>query len=101
MNRYNYTSKKIDPKKKQKVLKPTIYPKIPVRDSDVFIYPKALERCEHIAWRFYGDQSLWWVIAQANNIFDGSIYLNSDKQIRVPQNIGSILIDLESENALF
>ena len=69
--------------------------------SDVFIYPKALERCEHIAWRFYGDQSLWWVIAQANNIFDGSIYLNSDKQIRVPQNIGSILIDLESENALF
>jgi len=60
-----------------------------------------MERCEHIAWRFYGDQSLWWIIAQANNIFDGSIYLNSEKQIRVPQNIGSILVDLESENALF
>jgi hypothetical protein len=101
MNRYEHTIKKIDKKLKQKVLKPTVYPKIPLRDDDIYIYPKDMERSEHIAFRFYGDQSLWWIIAQANNIFDGSIYLNSNKQIRVPQNIGNIFKDLELENSLF
>ena len=60
-----------------------------------------MERCEHVAYRFYGDQSLWWIIAQANNIHNGSVYLDSEKQIRVPQDIKSIMMDLESENILF
>jgi|TARA_B100000749_G_scaffold279793_1_gene273637 hypothetical protein len=101
MDRYKHTSKKRNEKLKQQVLKPTIYPKIPLRDSDIFIRPKGMERCEHVAYRFYGDQSLWWVIAQANNIHNGSIYLDSEKQIRVPQDIQSIMMDLESENKLF
>ena len=101
MDRYKHTSKKRNEKLKQRVLKPTIYPKIPLRDSDIFINPKDMERCEHIAYRFYGDQSLWWVIAQANNIHNGSVYLDSEKQIRVPQDIKSIMMDLESENILF
>ena len=37
MNRYKHTSKKRDEKLKQQVLKPTIYPKIPLRDSDIFM----------------------------------------------------------------
>ena len=99
-SRYNNTKVKMR-RDGKRALKPTIYPKIPLRDSDVFINPNGMERCEHIAHRFYGDQSLWWVIAQANNIHNGSIYLNSEKQIRVPQDIKSIMMDLESENKLF
>ena len=101
MDRYKHTSKKRNKNLKQQVLKPTIYPKIPIRDSDIYINPKDMERCEHVAYRFYGDQSLWWVIAQANNIHNGSVYLDSEKQIRVPQDIKSIMMDLESENILF
>ena len=101
MDRYKHTSKKRNEKLKHRVLKPTIYPKIPLRDSDIFIKPTDMERCEHVAYRFYGDQSLWWIIAQANNIHNGSVYLDSEKQIRVPQDIKSIMMDLESENILF
>jgi len=99
--RYKFTDKKMDKRLKQKVLKPTIYPKIPLRDDDVYMFPDDLERCEHLAFKFYGDQSLWWIIAQANNIFDGSIYLDTSKQIRVPVNISGVLIDLENINRLF
>ena len=99
-SRYKHT-KMTKNKEGRRVFRPTMYPSIPVRDSDIYINPKDMERCEHVAHRFYGDQSLWWVIAQANNIHNGSIYLDSEKQIRVPQDIKSIMMDLESENKLF
>ncbi len=99
-SRYQHTTVKNNIKGKS-VYKPTIYPKIPLEDDDTFIYPKAMERCEHIAYRFYKDPGYWWIIAQANNIHDGSIYLNPDKQIRVPSTPGRIIAELEKINNLF
>ena len=46
-----------------------------------------------LAWviRFYGDSNLWWIIAKANNINDGSIGLDPEKRIRIPIEIQPIL----------
>ena len=99
-SRYQFTDIKKNSKGKS-VFKPTIYPKIPLKDDDIFIYPKAMERCEHIAHRVYNDPSLWWIIAQANNIHDGSIYLNSENNVRIPSTPGEILIELKKLNDLF
>ena len=94
-SRYKNTSIKTD-KRGRRVFKPTIYPKIPIQDSDVFLYPKFGDRLDSLAQKYYGDTSLWWFIAKANNLDGAHIGLDADKQIRIPINIGFILNRLKN-----
>ena len=64
---------------------------IPLRDSDKFISPRDGDRFDTLAQQYYGDSNLWWIIAKANNINDGSIGLKPEKRIRIPTEIQSIL----------
>lgn len=57
---------------------------IPSRDSDIFIRVKENDRLDLLANRFYGDSSLWWIIAKANNIKTfGNIFPGMN--LRIPQ----------------
>ena len=50
---------------------------------------------------YYGDVQLWWVIAKSNpeNQSNGSsMYMNPNKQYRIPTSIGQILADYEALN---
>ena len=67
---------------------------IPLRDTDRFVFPLDGDRFDTLAQRFYGDSNLWWIIAKANNINDGSIGLKPEKRIRIPVEIQSILDSL-------
>jgi hypothetical protein len=89
-SRYKYTSIKTT-KKGKRVFRPTMYPKIPIQDSDVFIYPKFGDRLDTLAQKYYEDTSLWWIIAKANNLDEAHIGLEVDKQIRIPINITFII----------
>ena len=93
-SRYNHTKIKIREDGKR-VLKPTMYPKIPIRDSDIFIYPKFGDRLDNLAHKYYKDISLWWIIAKANNLDAAHIGLDVDKQIRIPIEIEPILNQLK------
>jgi hypothetical protein len=93
-SRYNHTKVKIR-KDGKRVLKPTIYPKIPIRDSDIFIYPKFGDRLDNLAFKYYGDVSLWWIIAKANNLSESHIGLKVDEQIRIPMETDLILDKLK------
>ena len=93
-SRYIYTSIKKN-KDGKRVFKPTIYPKIPIEDSDVFIYPKFGDRLDNLAHKYYNDVSLWWIIAKANNLDSAHIGLEVGKQIRIPMDIESILNKLK------
>ena len=93
-SRYNNTTKKIN-KKGKRVFRPTMYPKIPIQDSDVFIYPKFGDRLDNLAHKYYGDVSLWWIIAKANGLDSAHIGLEMDKQIRIPIDISPILNKLK------
>jgi hypothetical protein len=100
-SRYDYTkSKKVN---KKSVFKPTLYPKIPLRDDDIYIFSRESEKLEHISYRFYGTPEYWWVIAKANNISNGSIFLKPGRQLRIPQStsIQEILNSLEELNSLY
>jgi len=94
MSRYKNTRKKIN-KKGKRVFRPTMYPKIPMKDSDIFIYPKFGDRLDTLAQKYYQDVSLWWIIAKANNLDKAEIGLNVEKQIRIPMNIEVILNKLK------
>ena len=100
-SRYNFTkNKKVN---KKSVFKPTIYPKIPLRDDDIYIFSRESDKLEHISYRFYGTPEYWWVIARANNISNGTIFLEPGKQLRIPQStsITKILNSMEELNSLY
>ena len=93
-SRYTHTSIKKN-KDGKRVFKPTIYPKIPIKDSDIFIYPKFGDRLDNLAHKYYDDVSLWWIIAKANDLDEAHIGLEVDKQIRIPMDIEPILNKLK------
>ena len=95
MSRYDHTVVKHRPDGKR-VLKPTMYPKIPIQDSDIFIYPKFGDRLDNLAHKYYKDTSLWWIIAKANSLDSAIVGLDPTKQIRIPTDIEPILVKLET-----
>ena len=80
----------------------TIYPKVPIKNSDVFITPTYGTRLELLAFEYYQDTSLWWIIAQANGIKGfTSLYPNNFKgQLRIPTQIQDILTEYNSMNGV-
>jgi nucleoid-associated protein YgaU len=96
ISRYNFT--KSVKRNKKTVLKPTLYPKISISDDDIYINARAGDRLEHISDRFYQTPEYWWIIARANNISNGEMYLDVAKQLRIPIDTTKILNDLEEIN---
>jgi len=94
MGRYDFTSQKLN-KNGKRVFRPTMYPRIPIRDSDIFIYPRFGDRLDNLAHKYYGNVSLWWIIAKANNLDAAHIGLEVDNQIRIPIEIQPILDKLK------
>ena len=96
MKRYSSTRKKVD-KEGFIAYQTTYYPKIEVSDQDEFIYPQDGDRLDTLAFRYYNDTTLWWVIAKANGI-RGKIALSTDEIIRIPGNIQTILENFQNIN---
>jgi len=78
MNRYKYTEKK-----GSKYLT-TKYPKIEPQANDVIINIKYGDRLDLYAQQYYGDSTLWWIIAKANGLSGDSYYINTEQTIRIP-----------------
>ena len=98
MDRYKFTKIINNKNTGNRVYKSTFYPKIRIGNADKFVYPIDGDRLENLAYRYYGDSTLWWIIAQANKIRDGSYALKPDEKLRIPSNIAQITNDLQSIN---
>lgn len=88
-NRY----KEIEPKKNEnndRVYKTMLLPNIQREINDIYIIGKANDRLDLLASKYYGDSSLWWVIAEANKLGKGSLFVPIGGQIRIPFNSGKI-----------
>ena len=83
MSRYKYTKIESDKIYKNRVLTSTEYPEINASDTDIIYYVKYDDTYMSLAYRFYGDQSLWWIIARANNNFAGNILCF----VNIPKNV--------------
>ena len=90
MSRYKNTVVLRD-KNGKRYFQPGVIRGIPLRDSDKFVFPLDGDRFDTLAQKYYGDSNLWWIIAKANNINDGSIGLDPEKRIRIPIEIQPIL----------
>ena len=94
--RYKTTKTKKDNSGKN-VYTTTYYPSIPLSDDDVFITPKDGDRIDSIAYNYYGDVSLWWIIAKANGI-TGKAVLPLGEVIRIPGNVQEIIENFNDLN---
>ena len=93
--RYKFTRVKKDKVEGLRYKSTTLYPTITRKDSDITYYTKFGDSYGSLAHRFYGDQSLWWIIAKANELTNGMIGLSSEKKIRIPTKIQPILESLQ------
>jgi hypothetical protein len=89
--RYSFT-KKEKTEQRGKTVTTTLMTKIKPRPSDSFIQVVEKTRLDHLAYKFYGNPTHWWVIASANSIA-GKMYAEPGTQLRIPKNIHEIIQD--------
>ena len=80
MSRYKNT--RIDTKKNKSYYKTTIFDKIPKSESDIYVITQFGDRLDLLAHQFYGDVSLWWYIARANDL--NQLVVPENIQLRIP-----------------
>jgi nucleoid-associated protein YgaU len=77
------------------------YPNIPLSSLDSYVVTTIGDRLDLLAYRFYRDTELWWVIAAANNnATKGALFPAPGTQLRIPssQNLSNILSLFEQFN---
>ena len=77
------------------------YPVIPLDVSDIYVITDAGDRFDILAKQYYNDSSLWWIISIANpELPQNSYYPPLGYQLRIPQNISSIISQYNQLNQL-
>jgi phage tail protein X len=97
-SRYTYSTTLTKRDTKKMYLSSVIYPKIKASNDDMYVISDIGDRLDILALKYYGDQSLWWIIATANNLNEASYSIPSGIQLRIPANVSKILNDLEKIN---
>jgi hypothetical protein len=77
----------------RRVYRSKIYPNIPLRDDDIYVATETGDRLDTLAYQYYEDASLWWIIASANNIHNAPFGLKDGTILRIPQNYIEILVN--------
>ena len=95
--RYQFTSigKRWDG---NRVYSTTYYPVIPPDVNDIYITASEEDYLDSLAKKYYGSESFWWVIANANGLGNGKLSIPLGKQIRIPGNLPQVIEDLKTVN---
>jgi nucleoid-associated protein YgaU len=81
MSRYDRTQ--ISSKKtNQNYYRTTIYNKVPKRDTDMYFIAQEGDRCDNLAFEYYGNSNLWWFIARVNDLKTNNI--PAGPSLRIP-----------------
>jgi hypothetical protein len=93
MSRYKNTPIILSPPKNGRrgfpIQRSTRYPEIPTDVNDIYAYTTEGDRLDLLAQQFYGDISLWWIIATGNPevLSLNSLFVPVGTEIRIPTNI--------------
>lgn len=98
MNRYEF-NEVINSQVNFRYLSSTRYPEIPLSVNDSYIVTQYGDRLDNLAYQFYDDSTLWWLISYANpNLPKDSLYPPLGYQLRIPIYDPEIIRDLENLN---
>lgn len=76
----------------------TVYPEIPLQDTDIYIRVFSGQRLDILAQKYYNDITLWWIISKANNLSGNEIQLDPSLTYRIPINTQPILNEFNRIN---
>jgi len=72
--------------------KQKFYPNIPLSSTDDYVITTIGDRLDTLAYSYYRDSTLWWVISMANNnVTKGSLFPEPGTQLRIPTNLNAVL----------
>lgn len=75
------------------------YPNIPLSESDLYVVTTVGDRLDSIAYSYYRDSTLWWIISVANNnITKGSLFPIPGTQLRIPTDLNNVLTLFDNFN---
>ena len=80
MARYQNTKKQS--KNRKSYYSTTVYKKVIEKNTDSYFIATEGDRCDNLAFRFYGDSKLWWFIARVNNLTTNNIPAGTS--LRIP-----------------
>jgi len=75
------------------------YPEIPKTLDDVYIIGRVGDRLDLLAYKYYKDVRLWWIIARANNLGKGDLTVPLGKQLRIPTITTNIIDEFNTLNS--
>jgi len=58
------------------------------------------DRLDNLAWEYYKDPSLWWIIARANGIGLGNLSVPIGEQLRIPHDTEGIIEEFNNLNTI-
>jgi len=92
MDRYQHT--KPDTVTGRKAYATSLLIEIPKSYDDRYIFSKEGDRLDLLAYEFYQDSRLWFLLACANNLGKGTLAIPPGLQLRIPPN--SIILELDN-----
>lgn len=67
------------------------YPNLPLSAEDIYIVTTIGDRLDYLAYLYYNDSNLWWVISMANNnVTKGSMFPTPGTQLRIPTDLATV-----------
>jgi phage tail protein X len=77
----------------------TLYPEIPFSENDIYVYVTEGDRLDNIAFQYYGDSTLYWIIGAANpELALNTMFPPLGSQIRIPTDVDNIIISFNNIN---
>jgi phage tail protein X len=96
MSRYKFTSVRQEEVPRRGTL---IYPYIPENAEDIYVISTVGDRLDILASNYYGDSSMWWVIASANPLLKrDTLTVPPGLQVRIPYSKQEVIKKITQEN---
>lgn len=78
------------------------YPEISLSENDIYVVTEFGDRLDLLANQFYGDVTLYWIIASANpdKVNFGSVFVTEGTQLRIPTDVSEIVDNYNRLNRL-
>lgn len=100
MDRYSLSKTLLNTIKKRRYKEALLLPTIPKTAQDIYVVATIEDRLDLLAFTYYKNATLWWVIAAANpDIHFDSFQIEPGTQLRIPDKeiageINSLILDV-------
>jgi hypothetical protein len=75
----------------KRVFLTTHYPVIAPSPTDTIVVSNESDYLDTLAYKYFGDPTLWWIIALLNNIGKGRLSVEAGLNLRIPANVSNII----------